>query len=131
MWLSLKRLQPDPWETVEDRYEPDQLVEGVITNVVSFGAFARIDDRIEGLIHISEITSKNITHPRQVISEGQEVKVRIIHIDPERRRMGLSMKEIEGQEEWATYQEETAETEKESDDADRPDSEEEKATVET
>ncbi len=107
------------------------MVKAIITKLTSFGAFARIDDRIEGLIHISEITDKNITHPRQVISEGQKVKVRIIHIDPERRRMGLSMKEIEGQEDWDTHQKETDKPKKESAKADRPASEEKEATVET
>jgi small subunit ribosomal protein S1 len=109
--LSLKRLEPEPWSQVFDFYEINQIVDAVITKLTNFGAFARIDDRIEGLIHISEITDKNITHPREVLSEGQEVKVRIIHIDPERRRMGLSMKEVEAQEDWADYQEEQEEQE--------------------
>ena len=111
--LSLKRLEPEPWSQVFDFYEINQIVDAVITKLTNFGAFARIDDRIEGLIHISEITDKNITHPREVLSEGQEVKVRIIHIDPERRRMGLSMKEVEAQEDWADYQEEQEEEEAE------------------
>ena len=106
--LSLKRLEPEPWSQVFDYYEINQIVDAVITKLTNFGAFARIDDRIEGLIHISEISDKNITHPREVLAEGQEVKVRIIHIDPERRRMGLSMKEVEAQEDWADYQEEEA-----------------------
>ncbi len=106
--LSLKRLEPEPWSQVFDYYEINQIVDAVITKLTNFGAFARIDDRIEGLIHISEISDKNITHPREVLAEGQEVKVRIIHIDPERRRMGLSMKEVEAQENWADYQEEEA-----------------------
>jgi small subunit ribosomal protein S1 len=92
--LSLKQLQPEPWQHVFDYYQINQIVEAVVTKLTSFGAFARIDDRIEGLIHISEISDKNITHPRELIAEGQEVKVRIIHIDPERRRMGLSMKQV-------------------------------------
>ncbi len=129
--LSLKRLEPEPWSRVFDYYEINQLVDAVITKLTNFGAFARIDDRIEGLIHISEITDKNITHPRQVVSEGQKVKVRIIHIDPERRRMGLSMKEIEGQEDWASYQEEVTEIKEDADDADKPDIAEEETTVET
>jgi small subunit ribosomal protein S1 len=108
--LSLKRLEPEPWSQVFDYYEINQVVDAVITKLTNFGAFARIDDRIEGLIHISEITSENITHPRQAhLSEGQQVKVRIIHIDPNRRRMGLSMKDIEGQDDWQAYQEESAE----------------------
>ncbi len=104
--LSLKRLQPEPWSQVFDYYEINQIVDAVVTKLTNFGAFARIDDRIEGLIHISEITDKNITHPREVLAEGQAVKVRIIHIDPERRRMGLSMKQVEDKENWADYQQE-------------------------
>jgi len=104
--LSLKRLEPEPWSQVFEYYEINQVVGAVITKLTNFGAFARIDDRIEGLIHISEISDKNITHPREVVAEGQEVKVRIIHIDPERRRMGLSMKEVETQADWADYESE-------------------------
>ncbi|MFN8459313.1 MAG: S1 RNA-binding domain-containing protein [Anaerolineae bacterium] len=85
------------------------MVDAVITKLTNFGAFARIDDRIEGLIHISEISDKNITHPREVLAEGQAVKVRIIHIDPDRRRMGLSMKQVEDKENWADYQSEQSE----------------------
>jgi len=109
--LSLKRLEPEPWSQVFDYYEINQVVDAVVTKLTNFGAFARIDDRIEGLIHISEITDKNITHPRQVLAEGQEIKVRIIHIDPERRRMGLSMKDVEGQEDWVDYQDEADDSE--------------------
>lgn len=108
--LSLKRLQPEPWSQVFNYYEINQVVDAVITKLTNFGAFARIDDRIEGLIHISEISNKNITHPREVLSEGQAVKVRIIHIDPDRRRMGLSMKQVEDKENWADYQAEQTES---------------------
>lgn len=118
--LSLKRLEPEPWSQVFDYYEINQVVEATITKLTHFGAFARIDDRIEGLIHISEITDENITHPSQVISEGQDVRVRIIHIDPERRRMGLSMKEVEGQEDWLEYQEDTAEADQDSESSGEP-----------
>lgn len=102
--LSLKRLQPEPWSEVFEYYEIDQIVDATITKLTNFGAFARIDNRIEGLIHISEIADRNIGHPKEVVSEGEEVKVRIIHIDPERRRMGLSMKQVEDVENWADYQ---------------------------
>ncbi|MDM8520399.1 S1 RNA-binding domain-containing protein [Anaerolineales bacterium HSG6] len=93
--LSLKRLQPEPWEDVFEYYQIDQVVEAVITKLTDFGAFARIDARIEGLIHISEISKKNITHPNQVVNESDKLKVRIINIDPDRRRMGLSIKQVE------------------------------------
>ncbi len=102
--LSLKRLQPEPWSQVFDYYQINQVVDAVVTKLTNFGAFARIDNRIEGLIHISEISDKNISHPRETVSENQEIKVRIIHIDPERKRMGLSMKQVEDQEDWEDYQ---------------------------
>jgi small subunit ribosomal protein S1 len=95
--LSLKRLQNEPWDNVFEYYQINQIVDAVITKLTDFGAFARIDARIEGLIHISEITDKNITHPNQVIKEGDKIKIRIINIDPERRRMGLSIKQVEEQ----------------------------------
>lgn len=101
--LSLKRLQPEPWSQILNNYEINQIVDGVITKLTNFGAFARIDDRIEGLIHISEISEKNITHPREVLAEGQKVRLRIIHIDAERRRMGLSMRQVAEQQDWALY----------------------------
>ncbi|MBI1879602.1 MAG: S1 RNA-binding domain-containing protein [Chloroflexi bacterium] len=128
--LSLKRLQPEPWSQVFDYYEINQVVDAVITKLTNFGAFARIDDRIEGLIHISEISDKNITHPREVVSEGQAVKVRIIHIDPDRRRMGLSMKQVEEKENWATYKEEQENEDKADEETSEPGPDEEKETVE-
>jgi len=111
--LSLKRLEPEPWSQVFDYYQINQVVEAVVTNLTDFGAFARIDDRIEGLIHISEISNRNIAHPGDLLSEGQELKVKIIHIDPDRRRMGLSVKGVEGQENWDEYQTQPDEEENE------------------
>lgn len=102
--LSLKRLQPEPWSEVFDFFQIDQIVDAKITKLTNFGAFARIDNRIEGLIHISEISDRNIGHPRDVLSEGQDVRVRIIHIDPDRRRMGLSMKQVADESDWSDYE---------------------------
>ncbi len=90
--LSLKRLQPDPWETVENRYEVGQIVEGVITNVVDFGAFACIEEGLEGLIHISELAEGQFLHPRNVVGEGQKVEARILNIDGSARRLGLTLR---------------------------------------
>jgi small subunit ribosomal protein S1 len=101
--LSLKRLQQEPWSQVLDKYEIGQVVEARITKLASFGAFAQIDD-VEGLIHLSELTDANITHPREVVKEGDQVSVKIIRIDPERRRIGLSLKQAEGESEWDEYQ---------------------------
>jgi small subunit ribosomal protein S1 len=93
--LSIKRTQDEPWTTVGERYHLGQIVEGTITQLASFGAFARIEDGIEGLIHVSEMGDGHAQHPRDVVQEGDTVQVRIIRIDPARRRMGLSMR-LEG-----------------------------------
>ena len=90
--LSIKRTQPEPWSRVANNYEVGQLVRGTVTQLANFGAFARIEDGIEGLIHVSELTDERITHPKQVVREGQDLILRIIRIDPERRRMGLSLR---------------------------------------
>jgi small subunit ribosomal protein S1 len=92
--LSIKRLQPDPWQSVEERYYVGEIVEGVITNVVNFGAFARVEDGLEGLIHVSELADGNFVHPRDVVQEGDIVRARVLNIDSERRRMGLSMRRV-------------------------------------
>ena len=90
--LSIKRTQPEPWSRVAQKYEIGQLVTATITQLANFGAFARIEDGIEGLIHVSELSDERVNHPREVVQEGQEVQVRIIRIDPQRRRMGLSLR---------------------------------------
>ncbi len=90
--LSMKRTQQEPWATVSERYALGQIVEGTITQLTSFGAFARIEDGIEGLIHLSELGEQHVQHPGDVVHEGDTVQVRIIRIDPARKRMGLSLR---------------------------------------
>jgi small subunit ribosomal protein S1 len=92
--LSLKRLYPDPWETVHLRYQIGEMVEGVITNVVDFGAFARIEEGLEGLIHVSELAEGQFLHPRNVVCEGQHISARILSIDGRARRLGLSLRTL-------------------------------------
>ncbi|MER3400578.1 MAG: 30S ribosomal protein S1 [Thermoflexus sp.] len=94
--LSLKRLRPDPWETVAQRYRVGQIVEGVVTTVTHFGAFVRLEEGVEGLLHISELNEHPVGHPREVVREGQSVRVRILHVDPASRRIGLSLRGIDG-----------------------------------
>jgi small subunit ribosomal protein S1 len=91
--LSLRRLTPEPWSTVNQNYAVGGVVSATITKLTNFGAFAKIDDSIEGLIHISELADYRIIHPKEVVQEGDEVQVRIIRIDPERRRVGLSLRQ--------------------------------------
>lgn len=100
--LSLKRLQPEPWTTIEERYHIGQLVSATITKLASFGAFARVDEGIEGLIHVSELSDRRINHPKEVVKEGDVLQLRVIKIDPERRRLGLSLKRVED-EDYTTY----------------------------
>lgn len=100
--LSLKELLPDPWETVEDRFTIDEIVEGTVTNVVKFGAFVGIEEGLEGLIHVSELGDGNIIHPRNIVNEGEQVRVRIINIDAQERRLGLSLRQASQQEEEGT-----------------------------
>jgi small subunit ribosomal protein S1 len=96
--LSLKRLQQEPWKTVTDRYQVGDLVDAKVTKLTDFGAFARLEGSVEGLIHISELASKTINHPREVVKEGDEVKLKILRIEPERRRLGLSLRQAEDEE---------------------------------
>src|SRR5579883_2597182 len=91
--LSIKRAEVDPWTTVEQRYTPGQIVTGVVTKIAPFGAFARIEDGIEGLIHLSEITPG--VDPKTVLHEGAQLQLRILRIDAERRRLGLSLRQVE------------------------------------
>ncbi|QBD83737.1 S1 RNA-binding domain-containing protein [Ktedonosporobacter rubrisoli] len=91
--LSIKRAEVDPWTTVEQRYSPGQIVKGVVTKIAPFGAFARIEDGIEGLIHLSELTPG--VDPKTILQEGAELQLRILRIDAERRRLGLSLRQAE------------------------------------
>ncbi len=91
--LSLRRMTAEPWTTINDTYAIGQLVTATITKLTNFGAFARIDDAIEGLIHISELADYRVNHPKEVVTEGDEVQVRIIRIDSQRRRIGLSLRQ--------------------------------------
>lgn len=90
--LSLKRLHPDPWSLVAQRYHVGDIVDATITNVVSFGAFARLPEGVEGLIHSSELAEGSFLHPRDVVHEGQAVKVRVMNMDPSRQRIGLTLR---------------------------------------
>jgi len=91
--LSIKRAEVDPWTTVEQRYSPGQLVNGVVTKIAPFGAFARIEDGIEGLIHLSELTPG--IDPKSILYEGAQLQLRILRIDAERRRLGLSLRQVD------------------------------------
>lgn len=100
--LSLRELEDDPWDEIAAQFQEGMLVEGLITKLTKFGAFARLaetpDYEVEGLIHISELSSHRIEHPREVVSEGETLTLRVINVEPERRRIGLSLRKVDSRE---------------------------------
>jgi small subunit ribosomal protein S1 len=90
--LGLKQTQEDPWQTVLNEYKPNDILEGKVTKVVAFGAFIEIVPGVEGLVHISELAEHHVETPGEVVQPGQEVWVRILEIDEDRRRISLSVK---------------------------------------
>ncbi len=93
--LSIRRLQPDPWQESVAKYKIGDVIDGTVTKLVNFGAFVRVEEGLEGLIHISELSHQRVAHPGDVVQEGQQVKLRIISLDSERHRLGLSLKQAE------------------------------------
>jgi small subunit ribosomal protein S1 len=93
--LSIRQLLPDPWVVKVSNLKEGQLVEGTITHLTKFGAFARLDEDLEGLIHISELSDQRINHPKEVVKEGDVVTLRVIKVDTERRRIGLSLRKVD------------------------------------
>lgn len=93
--LSVRALQSDPWRSRVEKFSVGQLVEGVITRLTKFGAFARLEGDIEGLIHISEIAEHRIEHPKEILKEGEVKSLRVIRIDPDQHRIGLSLRKVD------------------------------------
>ncbi|NJN79518.1 MAG: S1 RNA-binding domain-containing protein [Anaerolineales bacterium] len=93
--LSMRALQDDPWKQHMEKFSVGQLVEGVITRLTKFGAFARLEGDIEGLIHISELSENRVEHPKEVLKEGDVKTLRIIRIDDEQHRIGLSLRKVD------------------------------------
>lgn len=93
--LSLRALADDPWKSRVEKFAVGQLVEGVITRLTKFGAFARLEGDIEGLIHISEMADHRIEHPKEVLKDGEVRTLRIVRIDPEQHRIGLSLRKVD------------------------------------
>ncbi|HSM57290.1 MAG TPA: S1 RNA-binding domain-containing protein [Candidatus Sulfomarinibacteraceae bacterium] len=92
--LSRKQLQTDPWINVEERYRPGQIIEGRVTNVVDFGAFVLLEEGLEGLIHVSEMADAPPEHPTMVLSKGDSVRVRVLHVSEQERRLALSLRNV-------------------------------------
>ena len=93
--LSIRRLQPDPWHSTVADFKVGDVIDGTVTKIVNFGAFVRVRDGLEGLIHISELSHQRVAHPSDVVHEGQTLKLKIISLDSERHRLGLSLKQAE------------------------------------
>jgi len=93
--LSIRRLQPDPWHSTVADFNVGDVIDGTVTKLVNFGAFVRVRDGLEGLIHISELSHQRVAHPGDVVHEGQQLKLKIISLDSERHRLGLSLKQAE------------------------------------
>jgi len=92
--LSIKQTLPDPWSVVPETFTEGQSVKGSVTNVTDFGVFVEVDDGVEGLIHIGDLSWKRIKHPKEVLSKGEDVEVKILEIDPEKQRMSLGYKQL-------------------------------------
>jgi small subunit ribosomal protein S1 len=93
--LSIRRLQPDPWHSSVADMKVGDVIDGAVTKIVNFGAFVRVRDGLEGLIHISELSHQRVVHPGDVVHEGQRLKLKVISLDSERHRLGLSLKQAE------------------------------------
>ena len=93
--LSIKQTLPGPWDDIEEKAAVDTVLTGTVKRLTSFGAFVEVFPGVEGLVHISQISHKHIATPADVLKPGQEVKVKVINVDPERQRLGLSIKALE------------------------------------
>ena len=110
--LGLKQIEPDPWIEVPNKYKIGSVVRGKVVNITSFGVFAQLEDDIEGLIHISELAEQRIDKPEDIVSVGEELNLKVIHLDPTERRIGLSLKAAQAEQDRATvtqYQQEQQE----------------------
>ncbi|MDR2643868.1 MAG: 30S ribosomal protein S1 [Planctomycetaceae bacterium] len=105
--LGLKQLSEDPWETrIPAKYQPNQMVKGVVTKITNFGVFINLEEDLEGLLHISELANHKIDNPGDVVKVGEEIEVKVLRVDPDERKIGLSRKRAE----WAEEAEKNAAT---------------------
>jgi small subunit ribosomal protein S1 len=111
--LGLKQTQPDPWEEVPEKYKVGSVVRGTIVNLTSFGAFTKLEEGIEGLVHISELADRRIEKPEEVVSVGEELALKVINLFPTERRIGLSLKALIAEQERAAAPEEEQRAENE------------------
>jgi len=94
--LGMKQVEADPWDTIDQRYQPGMRVQGKVRNLTDFGAFVELEPGIDGLLHISDMTwARNVTHPSEVVKKGQQVETVILHVDKEAKRISLGLKQIQ------------------------------------
>ncbi len=93
--LGLKQVLPDPWDRVAEKYPVNSVVEGTVTRLADFGAFVKLEEGVEGLVHISELASRRVSRPDEVVSTGDVIKVKVLKVRPRERRISLSLKEAE------------------------------------
>jgi len=93
--LSMKRVQPDPWEKIEEKYPEGSIVQGRVTKLADFGAFVHLEDGVEALLHISEMSWDKVNKPSDVVHEGQEITAKVIKSDAGKRKIRLSLKELQ------------------------------------
>ena len=92
--LGLKQIQPDPWESVSQRYPMGSRVTGKVVRLTDFGAFVELEPGVDGLLHISQMSSRPIASPAEIVNVGDELTLLVIRVDPNERRIGLSLKEL-------------------------------------
>lgn len=92
--LSIKRLNPDPWQTAEERYRPGQHVQGIVSNITTYGVFIILEEELEGLAHISELAEGHFMHPRDVVRSGEHVVARVLSVDAGHKRIALSLRGV-------------------------------------
>ena len=98
--LGLKQLDNDPWDgDIPDKYQPGQLVKGSVTKITNFGVFIGLEDGLEGLLHISELAEHKVEDPEEVVKVGQELEVKVLRVDTDERKIGLSLKRVDWGEE--------------------------------
>ncbi|EPE60665.1 S1 RNA binding domain protein [Exiguobacterium sp. S17] len=95
--LSIKETQPGPWESVEGKIQPGDVIAGKVKRIVTFGAFVEVAPQVEGLLHISQIANRHIATPSEVLSEGQEVKVKVLDVHLDEKKISLSMRALESE----------------------------------
>ena len=100
--LGMKQTQDNPWDKVADRYPPGTIVEGTVRNLTNYGAFIEIEEGIDGLLHVSDMSwTRKISHPSEVVEKGQKIECKVLSVDQQRRRIALGLKQLE-EDPWAT-----------------------------